>query len=247
MKKILTFICLVSPFFAFATRALTIGENTFSVEFENIGCSDSFRNLVVEDMEKVFFPLRHITNVVDASFLLSSPNKSGSIIHREWYPEGFEGGVSVTNHAGSLTFRVSAILSRRYADAFQNLNAISNKVSKLNELILSLNDGSITNRTDTEIQSLVFNPSGADFSFTTAEAREFFREMSLSGPFSVSALDFWNERIHENQYTAVAVKTACLYEGGLEFVPVVWLYSDEKWMYCHPAALEATVRGETTP
>ena len=242
MKNIIAFVFHFFPILAFATELLTIGNSDFSVEFEAVGETDVNKSFIVKDMEKVFAPLRHVTNIVDATFLLPNSPQCGNLTNREWYPEGFLGGVSVTNQNGSIVFRVSSGLSKRYADAFQNILAISNKVSTLNSLIQSLNNGSITNRSDSEIQSLLFLPSGMSFSFSATEARMFFSEMSDSGPFSVSILDFWNETVLGENCTMVAAKTAIPCEGRLEFVPVVWMYREGKWMYCHPAALEATVR-----
>ena len=242
MKHTLLFVLLLIPILALATQSLRIGDADFPVEFENIGGINENRDCIIEDMEKIFAPLRHITNIVDAAFLLPNPPQCGNLTNREWYPEGFLGGVSITNHDGSIVFHVSSELSKRYATALQGSLAISNKVSKLNNLIQSLNNGSITNRSDLEVQSLVFLPSGTGFSFTATEARMFFGDMSNSGPFSVSILDFWNETVLGENCTMASAKAAIPCEGKLEFVPIVWMYREGKWMYCHPAILEATVR-----
>ena len=106
----------------------------------------------------------------------------------------------------------------------------------------SLNDGTITNRPDAQIVSLVFVPENSGLSFTPEDARTFFGDMSRSGPFTVSILDHGMANIQGDNYPIAVAKTTYQDENGVRFVPVTWVFRNGCWAYCHPAVFEGVAQ-----
>ena len=221
-----------------AETMLSIGPDTFPLEFETGVCSEPFQNFVAEDASRVFAPLRHITNVLDVAHLGQHPEQLHELTLREWYPESFLGGWNVTNRDGVIVFQMKSSLSKRYAEVFDDFGAISNKFSALESLLYELNDGSITNGTDAVMETLAFIPTGSTVTATAEDIRGFLGTLSQMGPFSVSVLDCWNEDVQGENSLVAAAKTAILEGGKWSFVPVEWIYRGGQWRYYNPRFLE---------
>lgn len=227
---------------AAAATTFVIGNEPFELEFETNPTNEAFRTFVAEDVSRVFAPLGSVSNVVDIASLQQHPELSRGLTLHEWYPEGFSGGWSVTNRNGMLVFRMSASLSSAYSEAFHGFNAISNRVAELEELMESLNDGTITNRPDEQIVSLVFVPENSALSFTSEDVRTFFGDMSRSGPFAVSILDHGIANIRGDNYPVAVAKTIRHDENDVQFVPITWIFRNGCWAYCHPAVFESVTK-----
>ena len=179
---------------------------------------------------------------MDIASLQQHPELSRGLTFQEWYPEGFSGGWSVTNRNGMLVFSMASSLSCSYSESFHGFNAISNRVAELEKLMGSLNDGTITNRPDAQLVSLVFVPENSALSFTPEDIRTFFGDMSRSGPFTVSILDHGIVNIRGDNYPIAVAKTARQDENGMRFVPVTWIFRNGCWAYCHPAVFESVTK-----
>lgn len=166
-------LCLALLLLSHAAAATTfiIGNEPFELEFEADPTNETFRTFVAEDVSRVFAPLGSVSNVVDTASLQQHPELSRGLTLHEWYPEGFSGGWSVTNRNGVLVFRMPSSLSSVYSEVFHSFGSISNRVAGLEELIESLNDGTITNRPDAQIMSLVFVPENSTLSFTPEDVK----------------------------------------------------------------------------
>lgn len=238
------FLCVALLLLSHAAAATTfvIGNEPFELEFETNPTNEAFRTFVAEDVSRVFAPLGSVSNVVDIASLQQHPELSRGLTLHEWYPEGFSGGWSVTNRNGMLVFRMSSSLSSVYSETFHSFDSISNRVAGLEELMESLNDGTITNRTDAQIMSLMFVPENSAWSFTPEDARTFFGDMSSSGPFTVSILDHGMANIQGNNYPIAVAKTTFQDENGVRFVPVTWIFRNGCWAYCHPSVFEGVAQ-----
>lgn len=223
---------------AAAATTFVIGNEPFELEFETNPTNEVFRAFVAADVSRVFAPLGSISNVVDIASLQQHPEMSRGLTFREWYPEGFSGAWSVTNRNGTFVFRMDLSLSDRYMEAFNGYHSFSNRFAGLHEMMQAINDGTVTNWTDSQIQSSVFVPEGSSFSFAAETARTFFHDMSQSGPFTVSVLDNTTATIRGFPFPIAVAKTSVQDETGLRFVPVTWIFNGERWMFLHPAAAE---------
>ncbi len=237
-------LCLVLLLLSHSAAATTfvIGNEPFELEFEANPTNEAFRTFVAEDVSRVFAPLGNISNVVDIAALQQHPEQSSGLTFYEWYPDGFSGGWSVTNRNGILVFRMESSLSSAYLESFHGFNAISNRVAELEELMDSLNDGTITNRPDAQIMSLMFVPENSELPFTSEDVKTFFGDMSHSGPFTVSILDHGVVNIRGDSYPVAVAKTIQQDENGVRFVPVTWVFRNGCWAYCHPAIFERVTK-----
>ena len=223
---------------AVATTAFMIGDEAFQLDYEGLGQSETFDAFVAEDVSRIFAPLKSISNVVDVTTLRQQPDNPVGLRFREWYPEGFSAGWVVTNKSGAILFQMKDTLRNRYAEAYEGFGTISNIFEELGTLVRCINDGTITNLPDGQVTSLIFVPNGTMVDATASEARTFFGDMSNSGPFTVSVLDCWTETIQGTPSQMAAAKTAVQDEQEVRFVPVVWIFRNGQWKYCHPALLD---------
>ncbi len=238
MKTIALFSIILICGIVSAETTLSIGPDTFPFEFETGVFSEPFQKFVAKDVSCVFAPLRHITNVLDVAHLEQHPEQLHELTLREWYPESFLGGWNVTNRDGVVVFRMKSSLTKRYAEIFDGFGAISNRFSALESLMNEINNGSITNGPDAEMDALVFLPTGSTLTVTAEDIRGFLQTLSGMGPFSVSVLDCWNEVVQGENCLVSAAKTAILEDGKWSFVPVEWIYRGGQWRYYNPRFLE---------
>lgn len=238
MKSIvyLLLCCLVHV--SFAETQLSIGTESFKLEFESGTVSEQFLNFVADDVSRVFAPLQNVSNVLDIATVQTNPVACHALTFREWYPEGFVGGLSVTNLNGKPVFRMKASLSDRYMNFYSEFASISNKFCELESLMDSINDGSITNLTDSQSMSLIFIPEGSTYALTATEAKSFFSMLVRNRPISISILDYWTESIANVPCTVAASKTAIVVEGDLVFTPIEWIYWNGTWKFYHPSVWE---------
>ena len=238
MKSIvyLLLCCLVHV--SFAETQFSIGTESFQLEFESGTVSEQFQRFVAEDVSRVFAPLRNISNVLDIATVQTSPVACHALTFREWYPEGFVGGWSVTNLNGRPVFLMKTSLSDLYMNFYSEFSSISNRFFELESLMNSINDGSITNLTDSQLMSLIFIPEGSTYALTATEANSFFSMLVRNRPISISILDFWTESIVNVPCTIAASKTAILLESDLIFTPIEWIYWNGTWKFYHPSVWE---------
>lgn len=242
MKNMLISALLLCIRVSIADTSFAIGTESFRIEFPSTSYSESFKSFVAEDVARVFAPLRTISNVVDIAIVEACTEQSHPIIFREWYPEGFSGAWSVTNQSGSLVFRMSAPLARRYMDSYEWMAANTNKVFSLYALMDEINDHSITNRTAMQAMSLVFIPEQSTYHLTPEDASAFLQMLVQNAPFTVSILDFWEEQILGVTCIVAASKTAISEEGHLVFAPIEWVFWNGSWKFYHPSILETIPR-----
>ncbi len=244
MKTPISTMFFLLAMIAIADDTFSIGGETYSLEFEKSGYSESIRTFIAEDVERVFAPLGSITNVADISLFTTNTTTSIPLTHYELYPENFYGGISVSNEHNTIVFRMNERLSEKYRDIYNNYESISNQFAQLSALLASIADNSITNRTDTEIVSLIFLPSESTASTSPQEVRAFFHELHDLDHLTVSILDFWNESLLGETYLMAGAKTAVRDGTELFFSPVLWIFHGGAWKFYHPAIMETVPNDE---
>ena len=221
-----------------ASETFRLGGEDFTLEFPNEGYSEAFRSFVAEDVERVFTPLGNITNIADVTVFATNSSASVPLIHYEWYPEQFFGGIAVSNGNEGVLFKMNATLSEKYRSTFDSFETISNQFAQLSALICSIQDNSITNRSDAEIVSLLFIPTGSTATASPHDARAFFQELHELDSLTISVLDFWEESVQGQTCLMAGAKTTVRDGTELRFAPILWIYRNESWQFYHPAIME---------
>ena len=244
MKTNAVALSLLIPALAFAECPFTIGDAQCQLEFEMSGYGADFRKFVAEDLERVFAPLRSVSNVVDMA-ALDIPGKQGvGLTFREGYPGNFAGTFSISNAAGTLHFRMDSILSQRYEESYSLFPSVSNQVFSLIALLGEINDGTITNHPATTFPSLVFLPTERAGEATPERTQRLFFRLMDHAPLSVSVLDCWMETRQDEPRLFAASKAATKDIAGLNLDPIVWVWQNQTWKFIHPAFLKGLLDSE---
>ena len=205
---------------------------------------EGFKSFVAEDVERIFAPLRGISNVVDIISLQTHPDQCCKLIHHEGYPELFYGSFSISNNNGSLVFQMDEALSEKYKSVFDGFNSINTQFSSLTNLLNAITTGSITNQANASLLSLIFIPIEMDHPATEEQARTLFLNLHQEGILTASVLDVWTEDIFGESSLMAASKTADEGIMGLNFSPVFWIFRDGAWRFFHPALWRAVPANE---
>ena len=243
MKLIISLWLLLTSMSAFSSNLFSLGGEAFQLCFLKSGYSEAFKAFVTEDVERIFAPLRSISNVVDIVSLQTHPDQCCSLIHHEGYPEQLYGSFSISNANGSLVFLMDETISEKYKCIFDDYSSIDTPYSALTNLLNAITTGSITNQTNASLLSLIFIPVEMDQPATEEQARALFSDLHREGILTASVLDVWVEDIFGESSLMAAAKTIDEGMMGLDFTPVFWIYRGGAWRFFHPALWRAVPTG----
>ncbi len=244
MKRAFLLSLLLLSASSFASNTFSLGGEPSSLEFEKSGYSDVFKQFVTEDVGRFLAPFGSITNMLDVSIFQTNASATVSLAYRDWYPSEFVSNLSVSRDDNAFVFHMNAILSERYETIYDNFSAISNQVGQLFALLTSIADNTITNRTDSEMISLVFIPEGSTASTTFQETRAFFQELHELDHLTCSLLDFSEENVLGETNLIAGAKTMVTDEAEVRFATILWIYRNGTWKFYHPSVWETVPLGD---
>ena len=239
MKTIISFWLLLTSISAFPSNVFSLGGESFQLCFLKSGYSEEFKSFVTEDVERIFAPLRSISNVVDVVSFQTHPEQCCRLIHHEGYPEHFFGSFSISNANGALVFLMDEAISEKYKQAYTEYESKSNQVAQLNALLDSINSGAITNSPAEAFLTLVFLPDGFGADVTPDKARNLILSSLEHAPISASILDYWEQTVDGEPRLMAASKTVVADALETTLEPICWIYLNESWKFCHPAILRS--------
>ena len=243
MKTIISFWLLLTSISAFPSNVFSLGGESFQLCFLKSGYSEAFKSFVTEDVERIFAPLRSISNAVDVVSFQAHPEQCCRLIHHEGYPEHFFGSFSISNANGALVFLMDEAISEKYKLIFDDYSSIDTPFSSLTNLLNAITSGSITNQTNASLLSLIFIPVDMDQPATEEQARALFTDLHRERILTASVLDIWTEDIFGERSLMAASKTVNEGMMGLDFSPVFWIFRDGMWRFFHPALWRAVPTG----
>ena len=236
-------LCAFLP--VFAENTFSIGNKEFVLEFEHPGYAAPFREFVTRDVERVFVPLRDISNVVDMAKVVIPQGNVVGLGKSSGYPTGFSGSISVSNRNDQIVFKMNEWLSRKYAKVYEDYGARSNQVAQLNALLDSINSGTITNLAAEAFPPLVYVPDVFAENVTPEDARTLLLLTREYVPLSASVLEYWTQTVEGSPCLMAGSNFAYTDELGMTLEPICWVYLNGNWKICHPAVARYIMENES--
>ena len=238
-KFTISLLALSIPLIAGASH-ISLGDREYPVLFEDTGEPAEFRNLVAEDIERIFAPLLTISNIVDVALLAPTNQCCIPLLYTDvpTYPEDFQARIAMVCDQGTNSFVVSTSLTSLYHAKFDEIAGATNLLHSLDLLIADIRSGAVTNWPASDKVELLFIPPGSSFTNTLENADNLVHSLVLTNPFPPSRLDVSKIDVVGDERWIVPTKSTVIEPQGVSASFFLWIFDGGHWKVFFPSSLE---------
>ena len=238
-KFTISLLALSIPLIAGASH-ISLGDREYPVLFEDTGEPAEFRNLVAEDIERIFAPLLTISNIVDVALLAPTNQCCIPLLYKDvpTYPEDFQTRIAMVCDQGTNSFVVSTSLTSLYHAKFDEIAGATNLLHSLDLLIADIRSGAVTNWPASDKVELLFIPPGSSFTNTLENADNLVHSLVLTNPFPPSRLDVSKIDVVGDERWIVPTKSTVIEPQGVSASFFLWIFDGGHWKVFFPSSLE---------
>ena len=238
-KFTISLLALSIPLIAGASH-ISLGDREYPVLFEDTGEPAEFRNLVAEDIERIFAPLLTISNIVDVALLAPTNQCCIPLLYKDvpTYPEDFQTRIAMVCDQGTNSFVVSTSLTSLYHAKFDEIAGATNLLHSLDAVIADIRSGAVTNWPASDKVELLFIPPGSSFTNTLENADNLVHSLVLTNPFPPSRLDVSKIDVVGDERWIVPTKSTVIEPQGVSASFFLWIFDEGQWKVFFPSSLE---------
>lgn len=238
-KFTISLLALSIPLIAGASH-ISLGDREYPVLFEDTGEPAEFRNLVAEDIERIFAPLLTISNIVDVALLAPTNQCCIPLLYKDvpTYPEDFQTRIAMVCDQGTNSFVVSTSLTSLYHAKFDEIAGATNLLHSLDLLIADIRSGAVTNWPASDKVELLFIPPGSSFTNTLENADNLVHSLVLTNPFPPSRLDVSKIDVVGDERWIVPTKSTVIEPQGVSASFFLWIFDGGRWKVFFPYSLK---------